>query len=100
MISPLVVAGITIFCTVVSKSSAIKENCEIPRCNANKAKRGYSERWGYFVGSNIFKTPQLMRSNLKGIFYYYSRLYPTTLSSEASVVSEIFEQYGITRRSK
>ena len=36
-----------------------------------------------------------MSSILKDIFYYYSRLYPPTLSSEASVVSEIFEQYGV-----
>ena len=52
-------------------------------------------------GGQIFsKLLELMSSILKDIFYYHSRLYPLTLSSEVSVVSEIFEQYGITRRLK
>ena len=61
-----------------------------------KVKRGYFERRGYSVGSNIFKTPRAYelyfeRYILLDIFYYYSRLCPPTLSSEISVVSEIFE---------
>ena len=47
-------------------------------------------------GQIFSKFLELMSSILKDIFYYYSRSYPPTLSSEASVVSEIFEQYGIT----
>ena len=47
---------------------------------------------GAIPNGQIFsKLHQLTSSLLKDIFYYCSRLYPTTLSSEVSVVSEIFE---------
>ena len=41
-------------------------------------------------GQIFSKLHKLTSSLLKDIFYY-SRLYPPTLSSEVSVVSEIFE---------
>ena len=47
---------------------------------------------GAILKGQIFsKLHELTSSLLKDIIYYYSRLYPPTLSSEVSVVSEIFE---------
>ena len=53
------------------------------KLKGSKAKWGYSERWGYSVGSNIFKTPRAYELYFERYFLLYSRLYPPTLSSEA-----------------